>query len=326
MSYSISGKNELETEDGTRFVFDGNTVSSDNDSYQELILIKSPETDQLAGKNYAGTMYKNNNEAESNLHTTFAANSDAIKAIFPGYTVKKGTLIGNFAAKFTLGYGNENAEATVLMILVNGSLETDLLLNSRGTMLHGTLFGFDLNVVGYSIFAKNKQNSIFTLYGIELNALYSCTVERYADVLFRYNIPAVNTIEFTLDGKTRFIFDGESVTSNNDRYKESVLIRKAEKNPLSGKIFTGTFYRSNGEVLHPNFFYNFYNNGTQVAAGFHVGIALRTSLYTLVNFNSARILSLNGDKELMVPVDGKLEVNYFDKAANTVHHGSFEQY
>jgi hypothetical protein len=131
------------------------------------------------------------------------------------------------------------------------------------------------------------------------------------------------------DAGNQFVFEGNSVTSNNPNIKEIVVIKAPESNQLTGKTFAGTYYKSDISVLHQSFFYSFAPDGEKVNAGFNPGTIERTERYTKIGNIAARAALENGDFEFMILVNGKLEVNYKTATNNQNYwpdfHGTFTQ-
>ncbi|GAB3023644.1 hypothetical protein GCM10027051_30290 [Niabella terrae] len=123
-------------------------------------------------------------------------------------------------------------------------------------------------------------------------------------------------------GTIRFMFKGDSVWSSDPYYTRVTLIKKLERNELSGNTFTGTYYNGDKSVLHPHFFYSFAVSGTTVDAGFNLGTTVRTQNYRSIGNFAARVELNNRDTEFMVLLNGKLEVNYRTRT-NVYHYGTF---
>jgi len=125
-------------------------------------------------------------------------------------------------------------------------------------------------------------------------------------------------------GSVRFVFEGDSVSSPDPYYGHASLIKPSERNQLAGKAFTGAYYKIDMSVLHPNFFYSFAMDRNTVDVGFNLGSIVRTEDYTPIGNFAARIDLGNGDKEFIVLINGKLEVNY-RTADREVYYGTLAQ-
>jgi len=139
---------------------------------------------------------------------------------------------------------------------------------------------------------------------------------------FEYTVIDKSMIE--LSNGYRFIFEGNSVSSSEVTYREIVLIKASESDQLIGKTFSGTYYKSDKSVLHQNFFYRF-ASGRLVHAGFNPAATERIESYTAIGNFAARVELGNYDTELMVLVNGKLEVTYYAAAAANSYYGTFTQ-
>lgn len=113
-------------------------------------------------------------------------------------------------------------------------------------------------------------------------------------------------------------------------FPEFSLIRKSATSQLAGKTFKGKYLKRDGSVLHENFFYTFSPDGVTVDAGLQVGTKLRTETYVNVANIAGYVNQVSGtsnDREIMILVDGKLQVNYRDNVSNPnkIYHGTFEE-
>ena len=317
LSYSIVDENSIETQEGTRFYFDGQNVISNIKRHKDVVLIKNPETDQLSGMNYFGQLY----DSHKNLfNTTRAIFNDEKVEINPVNKIVLRRKIGNFATIFVdNGISSNN---TYFMVLVNGNLETNMYVKEFGLKTHGTFYKFDINIfTGYTLFGKNAEGQI-ALYNI--NAVFEQLLVMNGIVFMPYIIfTAENRFEINSPERPKFIVDGKTVHSDLKGFEELALIKNPIYNQLEGKTFIGTYYKANGDVLHPNFFYTFTNY--QVSAGLKLGTVIRTKNYIAVNSIVCYNLLANGDIETMALINGKLEVNYYDKANQALYHGSFTQ-
>nr|WP_121272079.1 hypothetical protein [Pedobacter schmidteae] len=120
----------------------------------------------------------------------------------------------------------------------------------------------------------------------------------------------------------RFLIENGKITSEN--FEQVALVKASETNQLRGKTFAGTYYKPNHSVLHENFFYSFSSTENKVDAGFKVGTAVRTETYkTIGNIAAWADKDGTGDIEFLLLLDGKLEVNYYNKTIGTRYYGSF---
>lgn len=104
------------------------------------------------------------------------------------------------------------------------------------------------------------------------------------------------------------------------------LVAIPATNQLAGKTFSGTYYKPDKSVLHQNFFYSFAPDGNKVGAGYAVGTpAVRIENYTLIGNIAAWVnIANSSDIELMVLINGKLEVGYYNSSQDR-YTGSFIQ-
>jgi len=186
---------------------------------------------------------------------------------------------------------------------------------------------FDINnPEGYFLYLKGTDsdgsNTLFELWEF----MPGKTVRTYhvdgEGTSIPYTILDNNTIGIA---GLQFVFNAGLVTSNYSRIKEIVLIKAPESNQLNRKTFAGTYYKADKSVLHQNFFYRFADEGNTVDAGFNVGTSDRTEDYTSIGNIAARAELANGDKELMILVNGKLAVSYSAVGVTGKHYGTFTQ-
>ncbi|GAB3023671.1 hypothetical protein GCM10027051_30330 [Niabella terrae] len=186
---------------------------------------------------------------------------------------------------------------------------------------------FDINnPEGYFLYVKTSLDNgsfrrIILFEFMPGNVVKQHTPSR--DYTNAYTIIDNNTIDIA--GETRFTFNDNLVTSNRGDIKEIVLIKAPERNQLAGKTFAGTYYTYVKAVLHPNFFYSFSATGNTFGAGFNTGTTLRSESYTPIGNFASRTRMVNGDRDFMVLVNGKLEVNYVAQNAIGAHYGTFEE-
>ncbi|SDC89957.1 hypothetical protein [Niabella drilacis] len=94
------------------------------------------------------------------------------------------------------------------------------------------------------------------------------------------------------------------------------LYKKPEASQLQGKTFTGTYYNyPDGSVLHNSFYYKFAQNTNTLAAGFTIGMPVRSNPYINIG-NVAAFAQPGNDRELMVWHNGRLLAIYFNKEEN----------
>ena len=187
---------------------------------------------------------------------------------------------------------------------------------------------FDINnPIGWGLFLKDanedgtwssflllefKPGRILKVYGVQNEA------EDYP-----YDFIDEQTIEIA---NGRIVFEDDSIIYQT-LSDEMTLIKFPETNLLAGKSFSGTYYRKDNSVLHENFFYSFSSSGTNtVDAGLEIGNPLRTENYeSICNIAAKTQVAGTDDKEMMVWVNGKLEVNYYTPQPIERHHGSFTE-
>ena len=193
---------------------------------------------------------------------------------------------------------------------------------------------FDINnPVGYLIYVKQLVQTsdgdttiiqgLFEFLPEKKLRRHEATSDGHSSRMLPYEIVNGNTVALT-DSDLQFIIDDEHVSSNYAHFKTLALIKAAETNQLTGKTFTGIYYRPDKSVLHPNFFYSFAGNDNKVDAGFRVGTTMRTENYSTIGNIAARVAVVgNDDLEFMVLLNGKLEVSYYDKNIDVLYNGSF---
>lgn len=148
-----------------------------------------------------------------------------------------------------------------------------------------------------------------------------------------YTITENNTvISFDVDHTKITVDKGvvTGITSEGLTFFDITPIKKSDVGSLTEKIFVGSYLRSNGDVLHQNFFYRFIGNN-KVEVGRNTGATTeRTEDYEPIGNIGAwveEVSNTNGHSELLLLINGRLEVNYYDKNSNpaSYHHGSFEE-
>jgi len=141
----------------------------------------------------------------------------------------------------------------------------------------------------------------------------------YVDGVLSFNFTDGEVVcAFTIENDNIKAFDGPALINTYN------LIKVPETNQLAGKTFAGTYYRLDNTVLHQNFFYSFYANHNKVGVGYTVGTPVRTENYTIIG-NIAALVDIENsdDRELMVLINGKLEVGYRQSNPSATYIGSF---
>lgn len=122
--YEVTDHNVLALADADlRFTIEKGQVSSNDPHLKTLALLKGADTNQLAGKTFAGTYYKPDKSVlHQNFYYSFSANGKKTDVGFkPDVVIRTEnySAIGNIAARVAL-VGNADLE---FMVLVNGKLE-----------------------------------------------------------------------------------------------------------------------------------------------------------------------------------------------------------
>lgn len=184
---------------------------------------------------------------------------------------------------------------------------------------------FDLNNVhleDYCIYANFRtangglKNHVYLFEFIPGNKLKVYTAESDRGYQYSYVIKNNNTLD--VEGELYIITfnQGEKIdaikhSNNNFLYERPVLIKKPQSNQLEGKTFAGRYYTPQDVDIHnKDLIYKFLPNG-KVEAGFDVNNPVRTENYNLIGNMAAttRITGMVNSYEIMVLVNGKLEVN-----------------
>jgi major membrane immunogen (membrane-anchored lipoprotein) len=184
---------------------------------------------------------------------------------------------------------------------------------------------FDINnPAGYYIYVKyvdaNREEANPLLF--KFNAGKTMTfykAGRNGDTL-SYDIIDGNTIYL---GDISFTIDNGKITRSNAEFTDFALIKDPETNQLAGKTFTGTYYKFDGSAWHQNYFYSFSGNENKVSAGINAGSVQRTENYIAIGNIAAWVDTPEDYRELMVLVNGKLEVGHFSLDPRGWYHGSF---
>jgi hypothetical protein len=178
------------------------------------------------------------------------------------------------------------------------------------------LIGIDLeNPVGRFLYYEmpTTEKYRFTIFefapGNNIKA-YNATLKDPA--IIPYEREGDRTIRLSFGGDIVFHEKGKVTTTLSGRNIK--LLPETSSSQLAGKTFTGTYLQKNGAVLHQNFFYTFSNTGNQLQAGFQVGNPERGATYTPIGPWGVVADVSNGDRELMVLVDGKLEADFYARA------------
>lgn len=184
---------------------------------------------------------------------------------------------------------------------------------------------FDINnPVGYYIYVKyadaNREEVSPLLF--KFNAGKTMTfyqAGRNGNAL-PYEIFDGNTIYL---GDISFTIDNGKVTRSNAEFTDLTLIKEPETNQLTGKTFAGTYYEFDGSAWQQNYFYSFSGNENKLSAGINVGSVQRTENYTPIGNMAAWVDTPEDYRELMVLVNGKLEVSHFSSDPRGWYYGSF---
>ena len=124
--YTVINGNAMDIQygEGARIVFEGESIWSTFELFTEFVLIKEPESNQLAGKSFSGTYYKGDKSIlHQNFFYSFAADGNTVDAGFTPETTERTenyTPVGNIAARAVLDNGD-----TEFMVLVNGQLKVN---------------------------------------------------------------------------------------------------------------------------------------------------------------------------------------------------------
>ncbi|MFB2119865.1 hypothetical protein [Parapedobacter sp. 2B3] len=122
--YTVIDDQTIDIGGGIRFVFNNNLITSNREDFQEIVLIKAQEKDQLAGKTFSGTYYHADMSVlHDNFFYSFAAGGNTVDVgLNVGTTLRTEsyTSIGNFAARAELDNGDIE-----FLVLVNGKLEVN---------------------------------------------------------------------------------------------------------------------------------------------------------------------------------------------------------
>jgi len=186
---------------------------------------------------------------------------------------------------------------------------------------------FDINnPVGYFIYLKMANDDGTWIVPTILEFRPGKTLKHYTardSQTYAYEILDGNVINL-VGLNYRFVIEDGKITTEVTRFKEVTLLKAEETNQLAGKTFAGIYYKPDGSVLHPNFFYNFSGNENKVGAGLKIGTVIRTENYTSIgNIAAVAAIAGNEDKEFMVLVNGKLEVSYYQKNPYSEYYGTF---
>jgi len=169
---------------------------------------------------------------------------------------------------------------------------------------------FDINnPKGYAIVMtmnRGYPEPLIAVFDSENKVTYA-SISTYGNSTFKVE---GNDLVLNDDGEElRFTLQKDKITAHSDRLKTAVLIKIPEKNQLQDRTFTGTYYNTNGSVLHQNFFYNFDNFSNQVDVGYNVGNTVRTETYTPFG-NVAAFIRNNGIEFIIQMPDGSIISNF----------------
>lgn len=168
---------------------------------------------------------------------------------------------------------------------------------------------FDVNdPVGFVFYLEQAGNTTIgpSVYLLEFISTEKVKIHTFVGVQETpFTVVDDNTISVL---NTRFTVVNDKISSTNGNYGKIVLLENHSKNQLSGKTFTGTYYRPNNTVLHQNFYYRF--KDTNVEVGFLPEEVERTETYRMIGSNAAQTRLANGDQEILVLADGKLHTYY----------------
>jgi len=186
---------------------------------------------------------------------------------------------------------------------------------------------FDINnPVGYFVYLKMANDDGTWIIPTIMEFMPGKTLKHYtamASQTYSYEVIDGNVINL-VGLNYRFVIEDGKITTEVARFKEVALLKAEETNQLAEKTFAGIYYKPDGSVLHPNFFYNFSGNENKVGAGLKTGTVIRTENYTSIgNIAAVAAIPGNEDKEFMVLVNGKLEVSYYQKNPYSEYYGSF---
>lgn len=200
---------------------------------------------------------------------------------------------------------------------------------------------FDINnPVGYVIYAKfaglefYSTNLIFLFDFLPAKRMvsYSAYAPRNES---EYNTPNASTMiyrPYPSWANFNFTIENGKITnikSLDGSISEYSVIKKPATNQLAGKTFRGKYLKKDGTVLQDGF-YTFLPDGKTVDVGVQFPTKTRTETYTNVGNIGALVNIVSGtnnDHEIMILVDGKLQVNYRDNVSSSpkIYHGIFEE-
>jgi hypothetical protein len=189
--------------------------------------------------------------------------------------------------------------------------------------------GFDINnASGYAIFWKTKAagqeaNPYFIMGLLELKNDH---LAQYYDIEGNY------TLNYTVEGNKivtdvgTFTIENGNVSDASITVADKQLIKLPAASAIVNNRYSGKYYKPNGDVLHNYFFYSFTSN-TALAAGVAPGTPSRTGTYSSVaNIGAyANVEGADGDKEFMVLINGRLNVNYFSESQVAIYSGDFSK-
>lgn len=169
---------------------------------------------------------------------------------------------------------------------------------------------FDINnPKGYAIVMtmnRDYPEPLIAVFSSE-NKLTYASISTYGNSTFKVE---GNELVLNDDGEElRFTLKNDKITAHSNRLKTAVLIKVPDENQLLGKTFTGTYYNTNGSVLHQNFFYTFGSFNNEANVGYTIGNVVRTENYTPFG-NVAAFIRHNGIEFIIKMPDGSIVSNY----------------
>lgn len=185
---------------------------------------------------------------------------------------------------------------------------------------------FDINnPVGYYIYVRYEDTNreeinpmLFKFNSGKTVTLYQAGGNGHT---LPYEIIDGNTIYL---GDISFTVSDGKITKTNAEFKDLTLIKAPETNQLAGKTFAGTYFKYDGSAWNQNYFYSFASGENKVNAGINIGSVQRTENYSSIGNIAAWVNNADEDyHELMVLVNGKLEVGYFSVEPRGWYYGSF---
>lgn len=138
IAYEVVDNNVVAIADSDlRFTIEKGQVSSNYPHFKTLVLLKGADTNQLAGKTFAGTYYKPDQSVlHQNFYYSFSANGKTDVGFKPDVVIRTENYssIGNIAARVAV-LGNADLE---FMVLVNGKLEVSYYEKNSDVLYYGS--------------------------------------------------------------------------------------------------------------------------------------------------------------------------------------------